>query len=56
LYLETWRLKMAVKVRIPTPLRRLTDGKDEVSATGGDVREVIEDLAVGGRDVGSGAF
>ncbi|MBI5287198.1 MAG: MoaD/ThiS family protein, partial [Deltaproteobacteria bacterium] len=35
---------MAVKVRIPTPLRRLTDGKDEVSATGGNVREVIDDL------------
>ncbi len=35
---------MAVKVRIPTPLRKLTEGKDEVTAEGSTVREVIEDL------------
>jgi molybdopterin synthase sulfur carrier subunit len=35
---------MAVKVRIPTPLRTLTGGKDEVDAKGATVREVIEDL------------
>ena len=35
---------MAVKVRIPTPLRTLTGGKDEVDARGGTVREVIDDL------------
>jgi MoaD family protein len=35
---------MAVKVRIPTPLRTLTAGKDEVDAKGTTVREVIEDL------------
>ena len=35
---------MAVKVRIPTPLRSLTGGKDEVDAKGVTVREVIEDL------------
>ena len=31
-------------VRIPAPLRTLTGGKDEVSATGATLSEVIEDL------------
>lgn len=31
-------------VRIPTPLRTLTGGSDEVAATGGTVGEVIDDL------------
>lgn len=31
-------------VRIPTPLRTLTGGNDEVKAAGGSVGEVIEDL------------
>jgi molybdopterin synthase sulfur carrier subunit len=35
---------MQVRVRIPTPLRRFTGGKDEVSAEGESVRSVIEDL------------
>src|ERR1041385_7106576 len=35
---------MAVKVRIPTPLRTLTAGKDEVEARGTTVRELIDDL------------
>jgi len=35
---------MAIKVRIPTPLRTLTAGKDEVDAEGATVREVIDDL------------
>jgi sulfur-carrier protein len=35
---------MAVKVRVPTPLRTLTGGKDEVEARGKTVREVIDDL------------
>lgn len=35
---------MAVKVRIPTPLRTLTTGKDEVEAKGTTVREIIDDL------------
>ena len=35
---------MAITVRIPTPLRTLTQGKDEVEATGADVRGIIEDL------------
>ncbi len=35
---------MAVTVRIPTPLRTLTGGADEVSANGGTVAEVIESL------------
>ncbi len=35
---------MAVTVRIPTPLRTLTGGQDEVSAQGNTVRAVIDDL------------
>ncbi|MBE7413960.1 MAG: MoaD/ThiS family protein [Deltaproteobacteria bacterium] len=35
---------MVVKVRIPTPLRKLTNGSDEVAATGANVAEIIEDL------------
>jgi molybdopterin synthase sulfur carrier subunit len=35
---------MAVTVRIPTPLRTLTGGADEVPADGGTVAEVIEHL------------
>jgi sulfur-carrier protein len=31
-------------VRIPTPLRKLTDGKEEVSAVGATIGEVISDL------------
>jgi MoaD family protein len=35
---------MAINVRIPTPLRTLTGGKEEVPAAGKNVREIIEDL------------
>ncbi len=35
---------MVIKVRIPTPLRKLTSGSDEVTATGANVAEIIEDL------------
>ena len=35
---------MAITVRIPTPLRTLTQGKDEVEAAGKTVRDIIEDL------------
>ena len=35
---------MAVKVRVPTPLRRFTAGVDEVAADGESVGAVIEDL------------
>jgi len=35
---------MQVRVRVPTPLRRFTGGKDEVSAQGESIRSVIEDL------------
>lgn len=35
---------MAVKVRIPTPLRKLTNGSDEVSATGATIADIIVDL------------
>lgn len=32
------------KVRIPTPLRKLTDGQGEVVVEGGDLRTVIDQL------------
>lgn len=35
---------MDTTVRIPTPLRTLTGGSDEVSANGATVADVIEDL------------
>jgi molybdopterin converting factor small subunit len=35
---------METTVRIPTPLRTLTAGQDEVKATGATVADVIEDL------------
>lgn len=35
---------MAIKVRIPTPLRRLTDGADTVDAEGTTVGAVFENL------------
>lgn len=35
---------MKVKVRIPTPLRKITNGKDEVTAEGGTIAEVIDGL------------
>ena len=35
---------METLVRIPTPLRSLTQGHDEVQAAGGTVAEVLKDL------------
>lgn len=35
---------MTIKVRVPTPLRTLTKGHDEVDAEGATVRAVIDDL------------
>lgn len=35
---------MAVRVRIPTPLQRLTQGKEEVEGKPGTVFELINDL------------
>ena len=35
---------MAVKVRIPTPLRKLTGNEDEVTVDGTSVGEAIENL------------
>ena len=37
---------MAVSVRIPTPLRKFTDGKSEVEVQGTTVTEVVESLEV----------
>jgi len=33
-----------VTVRIPTPLRTLTAGEEQVSATGATIKDIIEDL------------
>jgi molybdopterin synthase sulfur carrier subunit len=35
---------MAVKVRIPTPLQRITNGQSEVACDGTTVTELLEDL------------
>jgi molybdopterin synthase sulfur carrier subunit len=35
---------VSVSVKIPTPLRRVTNGVSTVEAGGGNVRELIEDL------------
>ncbi|MFQ5902216.1 MAG: MoaD/ThiS family protein [Candidatus Binatia bacterium] len=35
---------MTVRVRVPTPLRKFTNGADEVDAQGNSVRALVEDL------------
>jgi len=35
---------MSVRVRVPTPLRKFTHGADEVSAQGGTMRALMDDL------------
>ena len=35
---------MSVLVRIPTPLRPLANGQNEVQLAGGNVREILENL------------
>jgi molybdopterin synthase sulfur carrier subunit len=35
---------MAVRVRVPTPLRKYTQGVDEVSAQGNTIKALVEDL------------
>lgn len=37
-------MEMAVKVKIPVPLQRLTQGKEEVEGVPGSVIALIEDL------------
>ncbi|MFA5845528.1 MAG: MoaD/ThiS family protein [Thermodesulfovibrionales bacterium] len=35
---------MAVKIRIPTPLQRLTQGKEEVEGVSGTIMNLVADL------------
>ena len=35
---------MAITVRIPTPLRRVTAGQDKVNAEGSTLREIIDSM------------
>ena len=35
---------MSVRVRVPTPLRKYTQGADEVNAQGGTVKALVEDM------------
>jgi molybdopterin synthase sulfur carrier subunit len=35
---------MSVRVRVPTPLRKYTQGADEVNAQGSNVKSLVEDL------------
>jgi len=37
-------IEMAVTVKIPTPLRRLTNQKDKVSAEGANIASVVDSL------------
>jgi len=35
---------MAITVRVPTPLQKITGGKGEVSATGANIKEIFADM------------
>ena len=35
---------MSVRVRVPTPLRKFTNGADEVNAQGLNIRAIVDDL------------
>ena len=35
---------MTVRVRVPTPLRKYTQGADEVNAQGSNVKSLVDDL------------
>lgn len=35
---------MSMRVRVPTPLRKFTQGADEVNAQGGTMRALMDDL------------
>ncbi len=43
---------MAITVRIPTPLRKYTQGKDEVAVEGTDLRELLQNLEKGYKGIG----
>lgn len=42
--IKKWRKFMSTIVRIPTPLRKLTNGKGEIPVTAKNVQEMIEQL------------
>ena len=35
---------MSVRVRVPTPLRKFTNGADEVDAQGSNMQAIVDDL------------
>ena len=35
---------MSVRVRVPTPLRKFTNGADEVAAQGSNIKALVDDL------------
>jgi len=35
---------MSVRVRVPTPLRKYTQGADEVNAQGSNIKSLVDDL------------
>mgnify|MGYP006172258769 CR=1 FL=1 len=47
---------MATKVKIPTQLRSLTGGAEEVDASGATLAELIDDLFEGGGRDGAAGF
>ncbi len=44
---------MAITVRIPTPLRKYTGGKDEITAEGKTLRDLLQDLETGYKGIGT---
>src|SRR5215467_9222504 len=38
------RIVMSVRVRVPTPLRKFTNGADEVDAQGSSMKAIVDDL------------
>ena len=47
---------MAIRVRIPSPLRNFTDGKDTVETQGGSVGEVLNTLNASAPGIGQRLF
>jgi sulfur-carrier protein len=43
---------MAITVRVPTPLRKYTQGKDEVSVEGSNLRELLQNLESNYKGIG----
>jgi len=47
---------VSVKVRIPTPLRKLTDGQAEIEVEAGDVRSAVKQVEAAHPGIGERLF